>query len=45
MIGPDFPPSPKEGLWLAVCVGVLGSGAPEVGGSRSVDADRDLLKT
>ncbi len=25
MIGPDFPPSPKEGAWLAVCVGVLGS--------------------
>ena len=25
MIGPDFPPSPKEGSWLAVCVGVLGS--------------------
>ena len=25
MIGPEFPPSPKEGSWLAVCVGVLGS--------------------
>ena len=25
MIGPYFPPSPKEGAWLAVCVGVLGS--------------------
>ena len=25
MIGPEFPPSPKEGAWLAVCVGVLGS--------------------
>ena len=25
MIGPDFPPSPKEGAWPAVCVGVLGS--------------------
>ena len=23
MIGPEFPPSPKEGAWLAVCVGVL----------------------
>ena len=27
MIGPEFPPSPKEGAWLAVCVGVLGSSA------------------
>ena len=25
MIGPEFPPSPQEGSWLAVCVGVLGS--------------------
>ena len=25
MIGPDFLPRPKEGPWLAVCVGVLGS--------------------
>ncbi len=25
MIGPDFLPGPKEGAWLAVCVGVLGS--------------------
>ena len=25
MIGPEFPPGPKEGSWLAVCVGVLGS--------------------
>ena len=25
MIGPDFPPSPKERAWLAICVGVLGS--------------------
>ena len=28
MIGSDFPPSPKEGSWLAVCVGVLGSDHP-----------------
>ena len=27
MIGPEFPPSPKEGSWLAVCVGVLSSSA------------------
>ncbi len=25
MIGLYLPPSPKEGSWLAVCVGVLGS--------------------
>ena len=25
MIRPEFPPSSKEGAWLAVCVGVLGS--------------------
>ena len=25
MIGPEFLPSPQEGAWLAVCVGVLGS--------------------
>ena len=24
MIGPDFPPSPQEGSWLAVCVGSEG---------------------
>ena len=27
----DFPPSPKEGSWLAVCVGVLGSDLAFVG--------------
>ena len=30
MIGPAFPPSPKEGAWLAVCVGVLGSASDQV---------------
>ena len=33
MIGPEFPPSPKEGARLAVCVGVLGSvGKPTITG-------------
>ena len=39
MIGPAFPPSPKEGSWLAVCVGVLGSNDS---GCRSMEREYDV---